>query len=172
MKLPVVSIAVSLNEIPDHIAIAIELGNCKQKCKGCHSPWNGRTLNYKCWTELEDILYQVNSQIKKGANAIVLMGGTNNNIPVENLIEAINVLGCYAPIGLYSGLPDSADIHKVLKTYTKLQWLKTGSYDAKLGGLDSPTTNQKFWEYDYDNMVWVDETCLFYQRKDNKIEKD
>ena len=32
MKLPVASLSITLNEIPNHFAVAIELGNCKQKC--------------------------------------------------------------------------------------------------------------------------------------------
>lgn len=172
MKLPVVNITISLNEIPDYIAVAIEFGNCKQRCKGCHSPWNGICLKKDTWMELEDVMYQVNKYVKQGAKAIVLMGGTNNGIPTDDLIKAINILGSYAPIGIYSGLEDNADIHKLLKTHTKLQWLKTGSYKAKLGGLDSPTTNQKFWEYNHDLMEWIDRTYLFQQRKEKPIEKD
>lgn len=171
MKLPVVNITVSLNEIPDHIAVAIEIGNCMQRCKGCHSPWNGRPLNYNCWTELEYVVQEVKKHIERGANAIVLMGGTNNNIHPYVLIAAIRVLAYYAPVGLYSGLEDDAKYHKVLKSVPQLQWLKTGSYKSELGGLGSPTTNQKFWEYNPTTTEWVDKTYLF-QRKENNIEKD
>lgn len=160
MKLPVVSISVTLNEIPNHIAVAIELGNCKQKCKGCHSPWLSFSLPKSKWMELEDVMRKVNEQVKKGANAIVIMGGTHNGVSTEDLIEAINVLACYAPVGLYSGLTDDAAIHHHLKDNSKLKWLKTGGFVMKLGGLTSPRTNQRFYERQRDNS-WEDKTKLF-----------
>lgn len=160
MKLPVISISITLNEIPEHIAVAIELGNCKQKCKGCHSPWLSIPLPTKQWMELEDVMRKVNEQVKKGANAIVLMGGTHTGLTTAELVEAVNVLSCYAPIGLYSGLTDSAAIHKDLKELSRLKWLKTGGFDMKLGGLASPRTNQRFYERQADN-TWLDKTNIF-----------
>lgn len=160
MKLPVVSISLTLNEIPDHIAVAIELGNCKQNCKGCHSPWLSYKLPRHQWTELEAVMRKVNEQVKKGADAIVIMGGTYNGIDTGELIEAINILSRYAPVGIYSGLPYAATIHKDLREYSKLTWLKTGNYIRKLGGLTSPTTNQQFFERSADG-VWEDKSYVF-----------
>ena len=160
MKLPVASLSITLNEIPNHFAVAIELGNCKQKCAGCHSPWLSIPLRKQSWTELETIMRHVNEQVKKGANAIVIMGGTHNGVPTDDLISAINILSCYAPVGLYSGLTDEAPIHQHLKNSSKLKWLKTGGFVLKLGGLTSPRTNQRFYERQDDN-TWEDKTKLF-----------
>ena len=35
---PVHSVGITLNEVPDKVAFYITLGNCTQRCKGCHSP--------------------------------------------------------------------------------------------------------------------------------------
>lgn len=163
MKLPVLDVSVSLNEIPDHVAVTIELGNCKQGCEGCHSPWCSEKLPYDMWTDLELLMYKVNKQIKQGANAIVIMGGTHNDIEPAHLIEAINVLSCYAPVGLYSGLPDKCVLHSVLMINSKLTWLKTGSYHEEYGGLDNPNTNQKF--YVKKENEWEDITQVFRERR-------
>lgn len=160
MKLPVVSISLTLNEIPDHLAVAIELGNCKRNCKGCHSPWLSYKLPRNKWADFEYVMCKVNEQVKKGANAIVIMGGTYNGIPTADLIEAINILSHYAPVGIYSGLPYAAAIHKDLRANSKLTWLKTGSYIRKLGGLTLPTTNQQFFERRADG-AWEDITHVF-----------
>lgn len=163
LKLPVVNVTVSLNEIPGRIAVAVELGNCKRTCKKCHSPWDRERFPYKYWMDIEILKALINNQIKLGANAIVIMGGTDNGIEISNLVEAINELSKIAEIGLYSGLEDKARIHKTLKEYTSLKWLKTGPYKYNLGGLNSPNTNQRF--YECEDGTWVDRTFLFRGEK-------
>lgn len=163
MKLPVLNVSVSLNEIPDHLAVTIELGNCKMGCSGCHSPWCSEPIARDLWPDLEHIMYQVNKQVKQGANAIVLMGGTCNGVSIDDLVEAINVLSCYAPVGLYSGLDDNCVIHKILKENAKLTWLKTGQYQEERGGLDNQNTNQKFYAKREND--WVDITYIFSERR-------
>lgn len=163
MKLPVVNVTVSMNELPNYIAVAVEFGNCKQKCHGCHSEWLSIPLPKKSWMELEDLMCLINKQVKQGADAIVLMGGTNNGVEPKELIEAINILSHYAPVGLYSGLPVHAAIHERLKDDdVKLSFLKVGDYKAKLGGLTSPGTNQRFYQKNGEG-VWEDITFLFWK---------
>lgn len=158
MKLPVLNVSISLNEIPDKIAIAVEIGNCKQHCRGCHSPWLSIPLQHDSWMELETLMYDVHKKVKQGADAIVLMGGTANGIKPDELVEAINVLSCYAPVGLYSGLPYSANIHNYLREHAKLTWLKTGEFIEEKGGLDKKDTNQKFFVNQNGN--WMEVTQL------------
>lgn len=158
MKLPVLNISVSLNEIPDKIAVAVELGNCKQHCKGCHSPWLSIQIHHDCWMDLEMLMYNINKKIKQGADAIVLMGGTANGIKPDDLVETINILSHYAPVGLYSGLPYAANIHEYLRKHAKLTWLKTGEFIEEKGGMNEETTNQKFFVKEKDK--WVEVTHL------------
>lgn len=162
LKLPVVNITISMNEIPDHIAVAIELGNCSRRCKGCHSEWCRKKLPKAQWTEMEAIMMKVNKLVKQGADAIVLMGGTTNGISPEDLTRAINILNTYAPVGLYSGADFSSNIHSYLKRNAKLRWLKTGSFIQECGGLDSPTTNQRF--FINTSKGWIDATSVFQER--------
>lgn len=163
LKLPVVNITVSMNEIPDHIAIAIELGNCNRRCKGCHSEWCRTKLPYSQWMDMEVLMAKVNYLVKKGADAIVLMGGTTNGIPVDDLTKAINILSTYAPVGLYSGASFNSNVHSYLKREAKLRWLKTGNFIQERGGLDNPMTNQQF--FIKTEKGWLDITSVF-QRKE------
>ena len=114
--------------------------------------------------ELEFLAYDA---INKGANAIVLMGGTTNGIPYPHLVRLIDKLSQIAPVCLYSGSDDYKQDMFIAIT-TQLTWLKTGSYQEELGGLSSKTSNQKFYRkvyIDYPNgfklLTLIDETYRF-----------
>lgn len=166
--IPVVSRGVTFNEVPDRLSFYFELGNCHAGCKGCHSPHLHEDIEK---TSLEDMVKEAEEAIDKGANAILLMGGTTNGITDDDLIAIIDTLGEIAPVCLYSG---SDDIEHDLAIGEKadLTWLKTGGYHEELGGLTSPTTNQKFlkkgvkytlsqWQYVSVETEWEDCTELF-----------
>lgn len=166
---PVVSTGITLNEVPDKVAFFIELGSCTQKCKGCHSKelWE----EVKTPTPLDDLLAEAEQAIDKGANAIVLMGGTCNGLLPEELFIILQALSEVAPTCLYSG-SDDEKLNRFFAEETNITWIKTGSYKEELGGLSSPTTNQKFYrkeyelvsknhQYAYHKLVLVDCTHLF-----------
>lgn len=159
--IPVYSTGVTMNEVPDHLAFYIEMGNCKQKCKGCHSPHLWNTVdNPMSIEELEVLAYDA---VAKGANAIVLMGGTTNGISYYHLVKLINKLSQIAPVCLYSG-SDDYEQDLVIAITTRLTWLKTGSYQETKGGLMSTETNQKFLRKENVNLryaIFIDETYKF-----------
>ena len=136
---PVVSTGITLNEVPDKVAFFIELGSCTQKCKGCHSKelWG----EVKTPTPLDDLLTEAEQAIDKGANAIVLMGGTCNKMSTPDLLKVLDGLSEIAPTCLYSGLDDE-ETNTYIAEHSGITWSKTGSYREELGGLSSPTTNQ------------------------------
>ena len=136
-----------MNEIPGRIAVYFELGNCTQGCPGCHSPHLSEQ-QVLAITPLEELEGIAETQATKGANAIVLMGGTTNGISKRDLIELLRCLSSILPVCLYSG-SDDAERDRDLAERGNATWLKTGSYKAELGGLTSPTTNQRFYRIDY-----------------------
>ena len=143
---PVSSIGFSMSEIPGETAVYIEFSGCRQNCPGCHSDYligdHGDSLS------LEATVYNAYAHTKKYPDdntAIVLMGGTTNNgITEKSLNTLIKALAKKTglPIGLYSGRDEDPD--KYLET-EELKWVKTGSYKKALGGLEEPTTNQRFY---------------------------
>ena len=166
---PVVSTGITMNEVPDKVAFFIELGSCTQKCKGCHSKelWE----DVKTPTPLDDILAEAEQAIDKGANAIVLMGGTCNKMSTPDLLKLLDGLSEISPTCLYSGLDDE-ETNTYIAEHSGITWIKTGSYKEELGGLSSPTTNQRFYrkeyevvskahQYAYHKLVLVDYTHLF-----------
>ena len=167
--IPVVSTGITLNEVPDKIAYFIELGSCTQRCKGCHSEelWE----EVKSPMSLEDVLRGAEKVVESGANAIVLMGGTCNKMSTQDLLKVLDGLSEIAPTCLYSGLDDEK-LNRFFAEETNITWIKTGSYKEELGGLSSPTTNQRFYrkeyevvskahQYAYHKLVLVDCTHLF-----------
>ena len=159
--IPVYSRGVTMNEVPDHLAFSIETGNCKQKCKGCHSPHLWNTVDNPM--SIEELEVLADDAINKGANAIVLMGGTTNGIPYPHLVRLIDKLSQIAPVCLYSG-SDDYEQDMLIAITTRLTWLKTGSYQETKGGLMSAETNQKFLRKENVNLgyaIFIDETYKF-----------
>lgn len=177
LKYPVVNTDITFNELPDKMAYAIELGACKQHCVGCHSP--ELQEEDAPLTSLLDILEEAQDAIDAGANAIVVMGGTNNkHITEESLIALLQDLSDIAPTGLYSG-SENEERDKMIALEGHCTWLKIGPYVDALGGLESTRTNQRFYRImaNYrldaqDNLVdvrpcFLDETHKFWKRVEN-----
>lgn len=159
---PVLHTHISTQDIPGEITYEVVMGNCDNGCKGCHSESDvSDTYNHIPWerqTSLYDILVGAFEARKKGATSITLMGGTTNGILLSELMLLIDKLSEILPVYLYSGddstLDDTTGINGILATLSDLRGIKIGSYKEELGGLDSPSTNQRFYHKDANN-EWV-----------------
>lgn len=171
---PLVTKGITFTEIPDKIAIFLELGNCYQKCKGCHSDHLSAFLNplsLDTFISLEEITAYVYDQKKKGAQAVVLMGGaTNYGMGMGELDILINHLSIFLPVGIYVGLPEDSPTIVELKDNLNLTYLKTGAYVENLGGLNQPMTNQIFWERNNED-VWENQTSLFIKKEKDENDR-
>lgn len=141
--IPVVSKGITFREVPNKIAVYFEIGGCIKGCKGCHS--EHLQLPIQEPMSLARMVQYADKQVDAGANAIVILGGTTNRIAYDDLIRMIEALANIAPVCLYSGSDDDS-LHMKLITQSSLTWLKTGSYQEDLGGLQAPTTNQRFYK--------------------------
>lgn len=143
ITLPISNLGITFQEIPGQISFFIEIGNCIHHCPNCHSP---HLQKHTRQVNLAYLLQTAKQSKKRGASAILLMGGTTNQIPLETLRHIIEQLSTILPVGIYSG--DSVQSHSTsfLKELPALQWIKVGEYNEKLGGLSSPTTNQRFYQ--------------------------
>lgn len=126
-------------EVPDEISLCFSITGCKIGCKGCHSTelWdasNGITLNnqsFTYWLEKYQGLI----------SCVVFFGGEwQPNALIEKLLIAkkFGLKTC-----LYSG-EESGEKYIDLRITQNLNFLKTGAWHEKLGGLDSVSTNQIF----------------------------
>ena len=143
-KLRYANTQVVFTEVPNEISLAINITGCTIHCKGCHSQWlwsnKGKELTKD---ELHNLI-----ENNKGITTVLFMGGDNF---IEQLTERARNIKYHYPnlkIAWYSGRDDLEDSRssriKELETY--LDYVKIGPYIKKLGGLDSPSTNQRFYK--------------------------
>lgn len=167
---PVVSYSVSLQDIPNHIAFVINMGNCTKGCEGCHSKdvMGYDACNLTKRVPLEEVLAEAYKVYKQGVRVCCIMGGTTNDgVTKASLTALINILSLIFKVGLYSGSDGDINDEGINSYYaycTPLTYLKVGSYKKELGGLSSDKTNQKFYERDWLDGEWHDRTSLFVNK--------
>ena len=131
------SAEVVLQEVPDEIALAIAFTGCSLQCKKCHSPelWHedyGESLTIQKFEELIDK--------NKHITCICFYGGEWQSGYLLVLAYAARAKGL--KICLYTG-KELDDVPPHLSSV--LDYLKVGPYVEELGGLSSPTTNQRMY---------------------------
>ena len=123
-------------EVPNELSICFNVCGCNVNCKNCHSPHlqninNGTNMNFN---DLKNIIDKYASYV----SCVCFMGGE------WFLEELINILKYIKQVGLKTCLYTGQNNADNLVTY--LDYLKTGNYNYKLGGLESEKTNQKMVE--------------------------
>lgn len=140
-------------EVPNEVTLAINISNCPNGCKGCHSPYlqedKGELLTREALNELFE-------KYNQAITCICFMGGDADPHEVDSLARYVRAISDgRLKTAWYSGkshFPDSC-------TLSSFDYLKLGPYVEQLGGLQSPTTNQRF--YRIDNKQLTDCTGLF-----------
>ena len=127
---------VVFQEVPDEISLAINITQCPNRCKGCHSSYlqedTGEVLSK---SELSKLILN-----NKGITCILFMGGDNDRKYLNTLAKFIK--NEYdLKVGYYSGLSHILDIDLY-----NFDYLKLGPYIEGLGPLSSKTTNQRFFK--------------------------
>lgn len=167
-KYPIVGFDVSFNEIPDKLSLCISLGNCQNRCPGCHSPELQKKVDNLM--SLDKVVEYAEEYVSKGANAICIMGGLDNGVSLPALEALIKALSDIAPVGIYH-----ASVTDVFDNNPYLTWLKTGIYINSLGGLESKNTNQRMYQRSLiysiqkkeginTTLSWDDITYKFWER--------
>lgn len=141
-------------EVPDEITLAINISNCPNRCKGCHSPYLLKDIGEPLTEENLTVLLR---KYGKAITCICFMGGDASPADIEQLAEYLH-RQTVAPVkvGWYSGkseLSPAIDLDF-------FEYIKLGPYIEHLGGLKSPATNQRF--YRIENGVMKDITYRFF----------
>jgi anaerobic ribonucleoside-triphosphate reductase activating protein len=125
-------------EIPNELTLAINVTGCPHKCPDCHSKFLWEyTGNY-----IKNDIVKIIEKYKSFITCVCFMGGDQNQ---EELIELCKLIKSYKlKTALYSGLDDIENISSNLKK--ELDFIKIGSYNKDMGGLNDPKTNQKMFE--------------------------
>jgi len=136
---------VVLQEVPDEISLAISISGCPMKCKGCHSSFTWKKKLGKKLTSKE-----MKSLINKNKHitCVLFYGGDWDIIHLKRLIKIVkdkNLKVC-----LYTGRELN---YFDFEFISSIDYIKTGRYIEKLGGITSNTTNQKFFEINSEEII-------------------
>lgn len=173
-SVPVVDYGITFAEVPDKCAVFLELGDCKRYCEGCHTPELCEPMTDEDCLTMADCVEIVESFIDEGANAVVVLGGTDcHSFKRASLRCLLRTLSEYAPVCLYSGSDDTKTMLDFALD-SGCMYVKAGSYQKHCGGLQQPTTNQRFYELEQQQIIdfkernyscrpmWVDKTEKFW----------
>lgn len=161
---------VSFQEVPDETSLAILVGDCPHRCPGCHSP----ELQRPEGEDLEKNLGKIIDEYQDAITCVCFMGEGRDLdalwrciLKVKKRNKKVCLYTGYNIGLLYSILPMENGFRQNLPLY--LDYLKVGPFIEKMGGLDSPTTNQVMYRsvrLEDDHHVWEDITYKFQKKKD------
>ena len=176
----VASFDIVFQEIPGEVTLALNLSNCPCHCPGCHSPHLAEDIG-----ELmtEDLLNGLLARYGSMITCVAFMGGDanpeevarwaewikNHQLPITNHQSVLRT-------AWYSGrqqLPDGLTVKRSSSEAVcqsnglsgaaglPFDYIKLGPYIESLGGLKSPTTNQRLYKRVGDK--WEDITSSFWR---------
>ncbi|MDR0758166.1 MAG: anaerobic ribonucleoside-triphosphate reductase activating protein [Tannerella sp.] len=148
-----ISFDIVFQEIPGEVTLAVSLTGCPNRCKGCHSPHlqedTGETVD-------ETVLAGWLAKYGSAITCVCFMGGDAEPREVCRLAGFVRrQKGGNIKTGWYSGkdaLPAGVSL-------TNFDYIKLGAYVERLGGLNAPTTNQRFYRIEDGKMT--DDTGKF-----------
>lgn len=152
------------SEVPGEITLGISISGCTIHCKGCHS----RELWEDKGTPLTIEGIDAMLKMHKGITCLLLLGGEHD---IDSLIELFQYAYKRVKTAWYCGLDMIPKDKMGILQY--LDFVKIGHYDSELGGIDSPTTNQEFYEViHYPNGEWSINNITYKFQKQNKANED
>ena len=143
---------VVLQEVPDELSLAISISGCNLGCNGCHS---SETWDKSYGSELTDTILCNLLTKHKHISCLLIYDGMHH---VDRLIELLAIAKSFnLKTAMYTGLE-----HLEPELLAMLDYYKLGKYDKNLGGLSSPSTNQKLYKsinnktlfYDFKSKTW------------------
>lgn len=156
---------VGFSEVPDEISLCINISGCPVHCKGCHSPHLWEDIG----EELKPVVLSNLIAENTGITCVAFMGGDSNPQEVTNLAAWVKnnteLKTCW-----YSG-QESPQVGENILCF---DYIKKGAYIEKLGGLDSPMTNQRFYKIEHCDRIseFKDITYKFRNNETSNKSKD
>ncbi len=127
---------VVFQEVPGEISLGLTVYGCPHRCRGCHSSYSWKTGRGTPLTET--YLQQLLSRYRGLISCVCFFGGDWQPEALLAALQTVRRAGLATC--LYTGAEQVASSLRA-----ELDYLKTGPWIAALGGLDAPTTNQRFW---------------------------
>ena len=127
-------------EVPDEIALAINISNCPCNCDECHSSYLagdiGNTLDF---ISLHNLICD-----NKGITCVCFMGGDKSPLHIHALAVYVKTAFPELKVAWYSG---KGKLHPSIECDIRtFDYIKLGPYKKDLGPLNCKTTNQRFYK--------------------------
>lgn len=136
--LKLASYEVVFQEVPDEVTLSMNISNCPNGCKGCHSAQLMGDIGEPFTDEyLMGLLEAYGNQV----TCFCFMGGDVDPNEVQRLAGIVRKVCPDLRVGWYSGrqeLPSGIDPGR-------FDYIKLGPYVEELGPLKSRTTNQRMY---------------------------
>ena len=138
-------ILVTFSEVPDEIALCINISNCPYHCPECHSKELWQDIGQRLTAGTLVDLMTTNPEV----TCICFMGGDSDLEELYNLFKFIPMLFKNVKIAWYTGRED------IPKDLPPIDYIKIGPYKSECGPLHTPkslgndyiiVTTKKFWE--------------------------
>lgn len=150
-----VNFDIVFQEIPDEVTLAINLSNCPNRCKGCHSPYLMEDVGEPLTAV---VLVDLLSRYGQGITCICFMGGDSAPEEITQLATAVKSYLNDIKVGWYSGrnyFPAGFSVQP-------FNYIKLGAYVENLGNLRSKNTNQRLYKIT-ENQELEDVTFMFWK---------
>lgn len=155
---------ITFQEVPDEVSLVFAISNCQGSCIGCHSPW----LREDIGDDLEKDLPELLDKYKEAITCVCFMGEGNDPDALARCYRMVKN-NCLKT-AIYSGIDITR--HDLSEFFLKYpddfypDYLKVGSYKQELGGLDSPTTNQRMQKiFNSDYPIYINITNKFTKKE-------
>lgn len=125
-------------EIPDEVTLCLNITNCQNNCKGCHSPHLKQDIGSLLTFRRFDELLERNS----GITCLCFMGEGNDEKALKQAILYLKDKYPDLKLALYSGRKEIQDVFY----WNTMDYLKIGPYMEEFGPLDKRTTNQRMYK--------------------------
>ena len=152
----VASFDIVFQEIPGEVTLALNLSNCPCHCPGCHSPHLAEDIGEPM---TEELLSGLIARYGAMITCVCFMGGDADPAEVARWAEWVKKLkikNYELKTAWYSGRTSFPSNPRAL------DYIKLGPYIEALGGLKSPTTNQRL--YKRVGEQWEDITAVFWRK--------
>lgn len=154
---------VGFSEVPDEITLCINISNCPNKCRACHSPW----LRQDIGTPLTSSELKFLIESNKGITCVSFMGGDAFTNEVNTLAKYVKSVYPHLKTCWYSG-KNNGNFTKLGIELCNFDFIKIGSFIKKRGPLNDPNTNQHMFEIKYvgDKLAVREITHKFWKNGD------
>ena len=134
-----VDTVVTFSEVPDEISLCINISNCPNNCKNCHSAYLSQDIG---WLLNKEELYGLISE-NTGITCVAFMGGDSSPYEIKDLAMFVRVTYPKLKIDWYSGKDVIPNV--IMLNLQDFDFIKLGPYKEEFGPLNSKTTNQRMY---------------------------